>query len=386
MEIMVQGITDRRLFFESVLPTMYDYHIVVVSKEAVRFVEDILRWKKEDFASLMWAPFQGTLVVPIIGGVEHYDKWVPIMEGLKQRDGDSLKLREKHWAYPVMRKYQKYFTWKAHADYSIASYNEEQAKRFIATNLADNPISFELSMGNGRIIFLPFYNLANEEEEMVFLRELLDCIENRYKLPKEDLIPSWASKPDYRLPSEEEIERKAKLVQQEKTSLARIKSILWLDGVDLVNAVAHTFRKLDIQCRVKEIEGRHDIEILESDLHGIVEVKGLSGYANYQDIRQLLDWSVEARNEDETIKGIFILNDFRDIEPELRQAKLKEKLRDSDFPLTKDAERIAITNNFCLLTTNQLFQVFKRSTLGRFNKLDFMGKLRDTKGVFLPES
>jgi len=372
----------RSFFFESSLPTMYDYHIVVVSKEAVLYVEDLLRELREDFVSLMRAPFQGTLVTPIIGGVEHYEKWVPVTERLKQKDGDSLKLREKHWAFSFMKKYQKHFTWKAHADYSIASFDEEQSKRCIASNLADNPIAFESPLGNGRTIFLPFYNFATEEQETLFLRDLLDCIEAKYKTPKEDLAPSWASKPNYRFSSEEEIERRARMVEQEKTSLVQVRSILWLDGVELVNSVAHTFLKLNIQCEVKEIEGRHDIEIMEPDLHGIVEVKGLSGYANYQDIRQLLDWSVEAGKKDETVKGIFVLNDFKDVEPELRLIKLKEKVKDSTSSFTKEAERIAITNNFCLLTTYQLFLTFKQSTLGTFNKTSFVRKLRDTRGVF----
>ncbi len=373
----------RTLFFEPNLPTMYDYHIVLISKEAVRYLRDLLAGKKDDLDSLMRSPFHGTLVVPIIGGDKYYESWVPILDGLKERDGDSLKLNEKHWAYHFMKKYQKNFTWKAHANYSIVSYDEEQAKRCVATNIADNPIAFEAPLGNGRMLYLPFYNFEKDGEESLFLRDLLDCIEDRYKVPKDELIPSWASKSDYRLPSEEEIERNSRMLEQEKTSLIRIKSMLWLDGTELVNSVAHTLSKIGIQCEVKEKEGKHDIEILEPELHAVVEVKGLSGFANHQDMRQLLDWQVEAWKGDESIKGIFVLNDFRDTEPELRQTKMREKITNSKFPFTREAERIAISNHFCLLTTYQLFQIFKQSTSGKFNKLDFVKKLSNTNGVFL---
>jgi len=373
-------------FLEREIPTVYDYHIVVVSKEAIRFGRDFLSAKKDDFASLMRAPFPATLVVPIIGGNENYEGWVPNMEKLKQREGDSLKLKDKHWAYSFMKKYQKNFTWRAHADLSIASHNEEQAQRYIATNITDNPIAFESPMGNGRTVFLPFYTFGNDTEESLFLRDLLNSIQNRYKVRKDEVIPSWVSKPDYRLPLEEEIERRAKSIEQEKASLSQIRSILWLDGLELVNSVAHTLRQLDVRCEVKEIEGRHDVEIFEPELHATVEVKGLSGYANYQDIRQLLDWHVEARRQDEKVKGIFLLNDFREAEPELRLSKMREKVRDGKSLFTKDAERIAETNNFCLLTSYQLFRVFKLKSTGSFNKLDFLKTIRDTKGLFQLET
>jgi len=372
-----------RAFFEPALPTAYDYHIVVVSKEAVLFAKDSLSSKKDDLVSLMHAPFPSTLVVPIIGGAQNYSDWVPSIDRLKERNGDSLKLREKHWAQAFMKKHQKNFSWRAHADFSITSYDDQLAQRFIATNINDNPVAFESPLGNGRTIFLPFYNFATDKEEILFIRDLLDHIESRYKISKERGVPSWASKPDYRLPSEDDMDKQAKAIEQEKTTLNQIKSILWLDGIELVHSVAHTLTKLGIRNAVKETEGRHDIEIMEQpEFHGILEVKGLSGYANYQDIRQLQDWYVEAMKEDETVKGIFVLNDFKEIEPQLRRAQMQEKNKDTNSPFTKDALRIAINNNFCLLTTYQLFQIFKLNAHGNFNKSTFLNKLKDTKGPF----
>src|SRR5437867_7171709 len=77
-------------FFEPGIPTIYDYHIVVVSKEAVRYCKSLLSDKKDDFVSLMRAAFPGTLVVPIIGGNRNYESWVPSIDNLKERNGDSL--------------------------------------------------------------------------------------------------------------------------------------------------------------------------------------------------------------------------------------------------------------------------------------------------------
>jgi len=61
---------------------------------------------------------------------------------------------------------------------------------------------------------------------------------------------------------------------------------------------------------------------------------------------------------------------------------MQEKNKDTNSPFTKDALRIAINNNFCLLTTYQLFQIFKLNAHGNFNKSTFLNKLKDTKGPF----
>lgn len=372
-----------RAFFDPALPSLYDYHIVVVSKEAVYFTRDSLSAKKDDLLSLMQSPFPSTLVVPIIGGNEKYEDWVPSIDRLKQGNGTSLKPREKHWAYQFMRKYQKNFSWRAHGDLSITSYDDQLAQRFIATNITDNPVAFESPLGNGRTIFLPFYDFATVGEEILFIRDLLDHIETRYRISKEKDVPPWVSKSDYRLPTEDEMDKQAKTIEHEKAILNQVKSILWLDGIELVDSVAHTLTKLGVRNVVKEAEGRHDIEILEQpQIHGILEVKGLSAYANHQDIRQLEDWYIEARKEDENVKGIFVLNDFKEIEPQLRKAKLQEKLRDTSSPFTKDALRIASNDNFCLLTTYQLFQIFRLNAHGNFDKSTFLRKLKDTSGVF----
>ena len=355
-----------------------------MSKQAVFFTKESLSAKKDDLLSLMYAPFPSILVVPIIGGNDNYADWVPNIDRLKEGKGDSLKLREKHWAHQFMRKYQRTFSWRAHADFSITSYDDQLAKRFIATNIADNPVAFESPLGNGRTIFLPFYNFTSDKDEITFLRDLLDHIETRYN-SKEKEVPSWASKSDYRLPSEDEMDKQAKAIEQEKATLNQVKSILWLDGVELVNSVAFTLAKLGIRSAIKEAEGRHDIEIMEHpEFHGILEVKGLSTYANHLDMRQLEDWYVETMKDDQNVKGIFVVNDFKEIEPQLRKNRMQEKIKDTSSPFTKEALRIANNNNFCLITTYQLFQIFKLNAVGKYSKSEFLQKLRDTTGVFPP--
>jgi hypothetical protein len=368
--------------FEPELPTAYDYHIVVVSKEAVGYVPHLLSAKKDDFAYLMNAPFPGILVAPIIGGNHHYSDWVPNIDKLKERGGDQLKLREKHWLYHILNRHLKNLSWRAHGELQITSYDDSLAQRFIATNITDNPVSFECPMGNGRTIFLPFYDFGSDELEAVFLRELLDAIESRYKISDQKAAPSWASKPNYRLPSEDLMNEQAKEIEQAKTVLNQVKSILWLDGIELVNSVAQTLKRLGIRCEVKEKEGRHDIEIQESELHGIMEVKGSSGYPNAEGVRQLLDWHMEAMNQDENVKGIFLVNDFRDIEPDLRRGKMLLTVKDGEYPFTKDVVRVAKNNQFCLLTCYQLFQIFKLYSEGKFVKEAFLRKVKDTNGVY----
>jgi len=115
-------------------------------------------------------------------------------------------------------------------------------------------------------------------------------------------------------------------------------------------------------------------------VHAIIEVKGKEGYANNEDIRELLQWWTEKLEEDENVKGIFILNHFRKINPEDRKKLCKEKLKEED-PFTKAAQKIAENNHFCLMTTYQLFQIYRKYLEKKIKKEDIIKLLKQTEGA-----
>ncbi len=274
------------VYFRPDLPTIYDYHIVVVSKEAILFLKEELQKKKGDFLYLMMASFGGTLVVPIIDETNGYKNWIPAPYPLLTKaEGESIIWNEKHWMYSVMKKYERDFTWRAHHDAYVKEYDETEGESYIATNIAGNPISFEWGSRNGRIVYLPFYNFATEQEETTFLRELLNKIEEHSGITQQEPIPFWASKPDYRFGIEDSIDKQVQTLIDKSRNLNHVKSILWLGGTQLADSIAFTMKVLGINCEMTENEGKHDIEIKETELHAVVEVKGLSTYADVKDLR-----------------------------------------------------------------------------------------------------
>ncbi|GAI51305.1 unnamed protein product, partial [marine sediment metagenome] len=124
----------------------------------------------------------------------------------------------------------------------------------------------------------------------------------------------------------------------------RDKEILWRDGKDLVMTVKRIFDKMGIKATMREEEGRHDLELLYEDFFGICEIKGVRGYANVGDIRQLLDHHIEALKINPSAKGIFIVNHFKSVNPPER-----------GVGYSSDAIRLGTNNKFCLMTMWDLF-------------------------------
>lgn len=371
------------------LPPLYGHHIVVISPllfgvhgwwyDKDMRIDD--RDIKEQIKLLLNANYGGIIVIPIKKGEKYF--WCPASKILIHDEGEAFKLNEKHYLYSFMEKYieKGIFKWQAYTD-PQEYWSEEERRCIIATNLVGLPVSFEILYGNGRgrMIFLPYFSVP-EKLEGEFLRDLINKIRPLLK-KKEIKAPSWVNNPKYMFKDEIKIEEKINKLKKERRKFERIRSILWLDGYELTEAVAFVLSELGIKCELKEYLRKEDIEIDEDELHGIVEVKGLKKYATAKDIRELLDWYTEKLNEDENVKGIFILNDFKEIEPDKRSEKAKELLKDRDYPFTKDAERVAVNNNFCLLTTYQLYLIFKDVINGRLNKDELIRKIKETAGIF----
>jgi hypothetical protein len=363
------------------VPTLYDYHIVFISADALKFQWQSLFAKASEFQALTNAPFGGVVILPILDG-RTYTPPVPISPTLKEANGDTVILNEKHWMYPVLKSSVKYVKWRAHANLPASSMPEESGKAVIATNLADNPIALDYPINRGRVVYLPYIEFPTITLETAFLRSILDRLISQTNFNEKATVPTWASKPVYAFKREKVITDEIGQLNAERETLNDTKSILWLDGLELTNAVARTLTALDISCEATEKEGRHDIEINETDLHAIAEVKGLSKYADVQDLRQLRDWQEEKMKEDDGIKGIFILNSFKDLEPSLRGAATMKFLQ-RETPFTKEADRIAMRNEFCLLTTDQLFAIFQKKLEQQYRKSDFLRSLKETKGAYL---
>ena len=94
---------------------------------------------------------------------------------------------------------------------------------------------------------------------------------------------------------------------------------------------------------------------------GIVEVKGLKTHADCDDMRALLDYYDAKVDQQPRLKGIFVVNHYRRVEPEK-----KEK------PYTDGAMELAQRKGFCLLTTTDLYFAMENA----LNNLDLRETLK----------
>ena len=145
----------------------------------------------------------------------------------------------------------------------------------------------------------------------------------------------------------------------------KFKPLLYETGVNLENLVIDAFREMGIKVR-KLPEGSYaDFEFqISEDLIGICEVKGLTGSANIRHLRQLLQYFIEQRDiEKRNVKGIFIVNHFRNKNPKER-----------DKPLTNDAEELVKKYGFVVLTTVDLYNYITKFLENKLSKEDFLSK------------
>jgi len=209
------------------------------------------------------------------------------------------------------------------------------------------------------------------------LRRVLDDIKSNFVQDDEQGAPPECASAVL-LPGEQpllddigKIEESLSAKRQELSILAKPKEILHLSGERLSQAVCELLLQMGVDASYREERGRQDIEIRLGDLVGLVEVKGLKGYANVDDVRQLLDWYIDAGGLSTGLKGIFILNHYRGLEPDAREE-----------PYTPDALRLGTTNHFCLMTTVDLLAIYKRHALGEESSQDAMKNIFDTEGLF----
>jgi hypothetical protein len=121
---------------------------------------------------------------------------------------------------------------------------------------------------------------------------------------------------------------------------------------------------------LKENEGRQDIEIKFNSFFAIIEAKGLEGYANNNALRQLLDYYVTASENNPDVKGVFIVNHFRDKNPSERGQ-----------PFTEAALNLAKNNDFCLLTTIDLFKLYNLFLKHEMQTAQIIDIIKNTKGL-----
>ncbi|MCD6445176.1 hypothetical protein J7L49_00085 [Candidatus Bathyarchaeota archaeon] len=230
---------------------------------------------------------------------------------------------------------------KANIDIECCFDNIEESSgaEIIATTGLEEVVAFSIKLGKGRIICLPQF-----KNKKLFLQNWLGFWTSKK--------PSWLR--DY------EYKEKRELLSKLKT-INKLENLLYGNDMELCKAVAEAFKVLGFEVKISIKGTEPDIYLNYDDFTAIVEVKGLKTHADRDDMRALLDYYDANIDKQPMLKGIFIVNHYREIEP-----RKKEK------PYTNGALELAQRKGFCLLTTTDLYFAIEKA----FNDPNFCEAIR----------
>lgn len=348
-----QKLIEYRYKYNEKIPTIYDYRIVFIrnpyeiynmkDKSTTENMRNDLINKKEEIRTFVEKG--GILCTSLMYEEKNNYEWLPFMFDIISKRGEEIEPE----ITPFQKIFKKYsFEWLAHFKYT------ESSDIILAKNLFDFPVSLVRKKGKGMMIFLPIYG-GQADVSKNLLRDMIDIVKKNILIKPgiKSIQPNWLEK--YNLPDEKSLLKEIEDAKKQIFEFNIIKQILYETGEPLVDSLKFLFNKLGFQVTIKEMERIQDIELRHEKFFGIIEVKGKNKDANIKDIRQLLDWYIDVQGEDEskTVKPIFIMNHFREDEPKVRGE-----------PFTQKALETGKKNDFCLVTTYYLFNMYQNFLKG----------------------
>jgi hypothetical protein len=236
----------------------------------------------------------------------------------------------------------------------------------LATNRTNDPISILVPYGTGYCVFLPYLPSivsATQADQLLnlLIEKGMNIIPEKEEKVSSSDIPSWAT--SLMTKTELDLFKTKNEIDKKLGKYNKFKPLYWETGNNLQDLVINAFEELGVEVTRLPRESHGDFEIsISKDLIGVCEVKGLLGSANREDLRQLLDYFIEQRN----VKGIFIVNHFRN-----------EELDKRGKPATTDALDLIKKYNFHLLTTIQLYEVLTKFWENKLTKTDFLMRFQE---------
>lgn len=237
--------------------------------------------------------------------------------------------------------------------------------KVLAQNKVKEVVACEISMGGGKLIFLPPIESSDLKKETGVLLDCIGKLTGRsYMTPP----PKWIE--GYILPGEieheSEIEKLAMEIgqlekirrdfEEKQENVARFKGLLYEKGkVILESLVRDAFRILGFEVlEPGAYPEEYDLYVGGSEVPVIGEIEGTDNSMIDNDkVRQLLDYIDLENRKGTKSKGILIGNSRRGTCPVDRESQF-----------TDAAIELAQRLGYCLLTTCQLFELVKKVLSG----------------------
>jgi hypothetical protein len=338
-------------------PTLYDYEIILLFSEGLRYPS--LASKKGPEFDLFFSN-GGILVLfssePIPSGIfPGFEFQNMIFKG-----GEVITPNKKHMLSRIFEKYECIWAWHGNGTIPVDF--------IIAWNSINCEVACELNFKDGKIFLFPLIKKPDQLPE--YISEIIRSIEVFMGFPVSSQ-PDWFERYNY----EHELalkDEESKISNQLK-EIELIKSILYIYGNSLSRRICKLLNNIGFKADWTELKAKHDIEIDFNGTTGIVEVRGLKGPANNEDIRQLLDHYLEyfEKHQHNNVKGIFIINHFRETDP-----------KDRGSPFTDAAIKIAERQDFCLITTLDLFKIYDSYLNKKLSLDDLRAQIIGSNGLF----
>lgn len=244
----------------------------------------------------------------------------------------------------------------------------------IANNITGQSVALRVDIREGKVIIIPTpkINVTDATKYAAFLRLLIDLSKEEIEelTEKEREEPDWVEK--YVVSEELELRDKIKKLQNEYQTLTEAHKLLYEIGKALTKTVNSVLSEIGFNSEMREDEGTHDIEICEDDFDLVIEVTSSGdNWININKTRQLSDWCKRFETErSRKPKGILVANPY-----------CNSELTERDEPFTKAALNQAESEGFCLMTTEQLYNIFCKFFKDEKDKNEVKKLLLSTTGL-----
>jgi hypothetical protein len=177
--------------------------------------------------------------------------------------------------------------------------------------------------------------------------------------------PDWLQGESYSFKEKADIESQIRESSKSLIMYDMFERLLYCTDIPLEEAVAYTLNWLGFQNVIhhKENKDYADVTFDCDGLKLIVEVEGTTKQGDKPKVLQLDGWiktEIEKEERDQSlIRGLFVINHFREMEPEKR-----------GDPLTKHAKDFLKRYQFLFFTTLFLFNIVKQANEGKLKPED----------------
>jgi hypothetical protein len=246
-------------------------------------------------------------------------------------------------------------------------------------------VAVDLSVGGGRVVFLPALSgsLSGSERSRI-AHGLVTAIRNSLLLEAEETPPAWLdafdlpgladakAKADAAEARLENLEAELAAARNEYRSIDRYRRLLWQAG------------KYGFELPVRDaltllgfaaVSGMDEPAVLRYDgTTVLLETEASTGYVGMEPhyrLRQRLEKAITTKHE--RPHGVIVINGYRDAAPAGRSQQYDEALRVA-----------AESMRYCIVTATQLYEAVRDKLAGRGEAEAVCRRLLETEGAYVP--